>query len=599
MEVREKVSNEDLQAYLKTLVEKSKVAQKQFERDYTKQRPIDEVVRAIGKAVCDNGKTLGEEAFAETGMGNVESKIAKLTNVALLQWVQMRGKNSVEYEDCPGEPGVKYLPKPMGVIGAVMPSTNPIATIIGNAMMALKCRNSIIILPHPASVKVSMKTVDIMRAALEEIGAPADLVQCIDGEYASIEATMQTLSMCDCNVATGGAAMVKSVYSVGKPAFGVGQGNCQEIIDRGMTDEEYERLVKLAIMNRTVDNGVPCGGEQTAHVPEELLDKYLGFMQKNGCFLVDNDDDIAKLRDAIFPGGGTSINRKVVGKQPHEVGVMAGIEVPEDTKILLVKNQAWGTRDVLCREILFPIIRYTTYQKFEDAVDRAIENLEVEGKGHSSCIWSHDQEHIEYTAKRIPVGRFHINQPTAGYNNGVSKTITICYDCGMCWEYCDQGAITMEPLPEGRTLQYPLPDTMERAEEILAICRKAHLLPMQIICKCGPTNTEEIVNAILDGARDMTDLTLKSGTRAGCTMYCVGQISRLFEACGRPLESREDDNYHPITQTLWDFSDEALDFDPIFKMREMQTTLYSDEVFNAAADAYRKVVKERSEKKNG
>lgn len=92
----------------------------------------------------------------------------------------------------------------------------------------------------------------------------------------------QTLSMCDCNVATGGAAMVKSVYSVGKPAFGVGQGNCQEIIDRGMTDEEYERLVKLAIMNRTVDNGVPCGGEQTAHVPEELLDKYLGFMQKNG-----------------------------------------------------------------------------------------------------------------------------------------------------------------------------------------------------------------------------------------------------------------------------------------------------------------------------
>ena len=166
-------------------------------------------------------------------------------------------------------------------------------------------------------------------------------------------------------------------------------------------------------------------------------------------------------------------------------------------------------------------------------------------------------------------------------------------------EYCDQGAITMEPLPEGRTLQYPLPDTMERAEEILAICRKAHLLPMQIICKCGPTNTEEIVNAILDGARDMTDLTLKSGTRAGCTMYCVGQISRLFEACGRPLESREDDNYHPIPQTLWDFSDEALDFDPIFKMREMQTTLYSDEVFNAAADAYRKVVKERSEKKNG
>lgn len=175
----------------------------------------------------------------------------------------------------------------------------------------------------------------------------------------------------------------------------------------------------------------------------------------------------------------------------------------------------------------------------------------------------------------------------------------LCYDCGMCWEYCDHGAITMEPLPEPRTLSYPLPDTMERAEEIIEICRKTHFMPMQIICKCGPTNAEEIINAILDGAKDMTDLTLKSGARAGCTMYCVAQISRLFEACGRPLQGREDDNYHPLTQTLWDLSDEALDFDPIYRMREMQTMLISDDAFNAAADAYRKVVKERSEQKNG
>lgn len=428
MEMQEKVSAEQLQAYLNTLVAKSRAAQKQFERNYTKQRPIDEVVRAIGKAVCDNGKALGEEAFAETGMGNVESKIAKLTNVALLQWVQMRGKNTVEYEDCPGEPGVRYLPKPMGVIGAVMPSTNPLATIIGNAMMALKCRNSIIILPHPASAKVSTKMVNIMRAALEEIGAPVDLVQCIDSEYASIDATMQTLALCDCNVATGGAAMVKSVYSVGRPAFGVGQGNCQEIIDRGLSDEYLELMIQRALNNRTIDNGVPCAGEQTAHVPAELLDKYLELMQKNGAYLIADDAEVAKLRDVIFPDGMPRINRKVVGKLPAEVGKMAGIDVPEATKVLLVKNQAWGTQDVLCREILFPIIRYTTYEVFEDAIDRAVANLEVEGAGHSSAIWSHDQEHIEYAAKRIPVGRFHINQPTGGFNNGVSKTITI--GCG-------------------------------------------------------------------------------------------------------------------------------------------------------------------------
>lgn len=428
MDKKEKMAPEELQSYMEGMVAKSREAQKKFEREYTNQRSIDEVVRAIGKAICDNAQELSEDALAETGMGNLEGKKNKMIYVALLQWLQMRGKNTVDYEDCPGEPGVRYLPKPMGIIGCVMPSTNPVATIIGNSMMALKCRNSVIIGPHPASVQVSEKTVGIMRKALEEIGAPADLVQCIGAKAASIEATTKMLELCDCNVATGGAAMVKSVYSAGKPAFGVGQGNCQEIIDIGMSDEEYEDLVCKSIANRTVDNGVPCAGEQTVHVPESFLDQYLELMQKNGAYLITDKEDINKLRELIFPEGKPSINRKVVGKLPYQIGEMAGVSVPEDTKVLLVKNQAWGTQDLLCREILFPIIRYTTYTKFEDAVDRAIENLEVEGAGHSSAIWSNNEEHIEYTAKRIPVGRFHINQPTGGYNNGVTKTITV--GCG-------------------------------------------------------------------------------------------------------------------------------------------------------------------------
>ena len=425
---KKKMTAEELQTYMEGVVARSKEAQKKFERDYITQRPIDEVVRAIGKAVCDNAQELSEDALAETGMGNLEGKKNKMIYVALLQWLQMRGRNTVDYEDCPGEPGVRYLPKPMGVIGCVMPSTNPVATIIGNAMMALKCRNSVIIGPHPASVKVSEKTVGIMRKALEEIGAPADLVQCISEEAASIEATSKMLELCDCNIATGGAAMVKAVYSSGKPAFGVGQGNCQEIIDTGMSDEEYEDLVCKAIANRTVDNGVPCAGEQTAHVPESMLEQYLELMQKHGAYLITEEEKISKLRDLIFPNGVPSINRAVVGKLPYQIGEMAGLEIPKEAKVLLVKNQAWGKQDLLCKEILFPIIRFTTYTKFEDAVDRAIENLEAEGAGHSSAIWSNNEEHIEYTAKMLPVGRFHINQPTGGYNNGITKTITV--GCG-------------------------------------------------------------------------------------------------------------------------------------------------------------------------
>lgn len=417
-----------VQEYIDALVKNAKAAQKIFERDYTTQRPIDEVVRAAGKSVVDNAYELCKEAVSETGMGNIEAKIAKLTGVALSQWCIVRGKNTVDYEDVPGEPGVRYLPKPMGVIGCVMPSTNPIATIIGNTMMALKCRNAVIIAPHPASAQVSVKTVDIIRAALKEIHAPEDLVQCIGVEAASVDATSALLRACDCNIATGGAGMVKSVYSSGRPGFGVGQGNCQDIVDRDMKPEEYAMLAKLTVMGRAWDNGVPCIGDQTTHIPEEMEEHYLRVMQENGAFLLTEKADVDKLRDLVFPDGGTRINRKVVGRLPAQIGAMAGIDIPDSAVIILVKNQAWGEQDVLCREILCPIMRYTTYSRFEDAVDRAVANLEVEGAGHSSAIWTHDQAHVEYAAKRIPVGRFHVNQPTMGYSNGVLGTTTI--GCG-------------------------------------------------------------------------------------------------------------------------------------------------------------------------
>lgn len=426
--MEKRMSAEELQSYMKELVVKGKVAQKQFEMKYLTNRSVDEVIRAIGKTACDNAEGLCTDALAETGMGNLQSKVSKLKSAALIQWTVCRGQNTVDYEDCPGEPGVKYLPKPMGLIGAVMPSTNPVATIIGNSMMALKSRNAIIIAPHPASVKVSVKMVNILRNALKEIGAPEDLIQCIGAEAASIEATSLMMEMCDCNLATGGAGMVKAAYSSGKPSIAVGQGNTQEIIDNDLTDEDLQNMVKEAIRCRTYDNGIPCTGTQTDHLPAEYEEKYRELMKSHYAYIVKDEAEKAILRNLIFPGEGTSINRQVVGKLPYEIGKMAGIDIPEGTSVILIKNDAWGAQEVLCREILCPIMRYTTYEKFEDAVARAVENLEVEGAGHSSCIWSHNDEHIEYAAKRVPVGRFHINQPTGGKGNGLTMTITV--GCG-------------------------------------------------------------------------------------------------------------------------------------------------------------------------
>lgn len=423
MEKQKKMSADELQMYMENLVAKGKKAQEFFEANYLTNRAVDEVIRAIGVATCENAEELCKDALAETGMGTLEGKMGKLISAAQIQWTVCKGQNTIDYEDCPGEPGVKYLPKPMGLIGAIMPSTNPVATIIGNAMMALKGRNAIIIAPHPASVKISVKMVDMLRAALKDVGAPEDLIQCISIEAASIEASTLMMQMCDCNLATGGAGMVKAVYSSGKPGIGVGPGNTQEIIDRGMEDV-LSRIVPMSIESRIMDNGVPCVGTQTDHLPVEYEDKYLELMKTNGAYIVTDEVEKAKIRDFVFPEGGP-INRQIVGRLPVEIGEMIGIDIPEETRVILVKNQAWGDQDPLCREIMCPILRYTTYEIFEDAVARAIANLKKEGAGHTSCIWSNDEKHIEYTAKRIPVGRFHINQPTMGHNNGLTLTITV------------------------------------------------------------------------------------------------------------------------------------------------------------------------------
>lgn len=427
MGTTEKMSPEELRAYMEDLVSRSKKAQKEFEINYLTNRSVDEVLRAIGMAFCDHAVELATEALGETGMGNLEGKLSKLDSAAKIQWAQCKGKNTIDYEDSPGEPGVRVLPKPMGVIGAVMPSTNPVATVIGNAMMVLKGRNSIIVAPHPASAAVSEHSVNILRDALKEVGAPQDLILGIEPKAASIEATSLMLSMCDCNLGTGGKGLVKAVYSSGKPGIGVGQGNCQELIDDDQTEEDLETIIPEAIACRTYDNGVPCTGTQTEHLPAWLEKRYLEIMREHKAYIITDEKEKAIIRDLVFPDNGKSgINRKVVGRLPYELGKMCGLDIPEDTSIILIKNDAWGDGDTLCREILCPIMRYTTYEKFEDAVARAIATLEEEGAGHSSCIRSRNDAHIEYAAKRIPVGRFHINQPTGGSaDNGLDLTITV------------------------------------------------------------------------------------------------------------------------------------------------------------------------------
>lgn len=339
----------------------------------------------------------------------------------------MKGKKSIGViDDGKTFEGVQIVAKPMGVVAAVMPSTNPIATIIHNGMCSLKCRNAIIIAPHPASAKITQEVIDLMRGALKEVGAPEDLVQCISPDKASIEATGALLSTCDICIGTGGPGMVKACYSSGKPALGVGQGNAQSIIDSDCPNMGI--VCGNIVGNRSADQGVPCTGEQTVHLPAEKEAEFVTTMQACGAYLIEDAEIIAKLRELVFPNGGP-INRKVVGRTPQVIGEKLGIEVPETAKVLMIKLDKVAKDEILCREIMFPFVRYHVYDNFEAGVADMLANLEMEGAGHSSAIWSNNQDHIIYAANRVPVGRFHVNQNCGGgIDNGMPATSTI--GCG-------------------------------------------------------------------------------------------------------------------------------------------------------------------------
>jgi NAD-dependent aldehyde dehydrogenases len=392
-------------------------------------------------------------------MGRLDYKMQRVSAVTTGQWNLMRGQKSMGFIDNPhNEPGVRVIAKPIGVINCICPTTNPIITIVGNGMMAVKCRNAAIISPHPKSKYISQKVTAMIRKAIGELGAPEDLLQVVDPEHCNMETSQVMMSAVDMNVATGGPGMVKAVYSSGVPSLGVGQGNTQEIICDDWDD--YDVTCDMIAGNRAQDLGVPCTGDQMVHIPESKEAEFLADMKKAGAYVVDDPEERKKLSDYIFPDGGP-INTAIVGKSPQVVGEPLGIKVPDDCRIFLTRVNGSAHDDILCKEVLFPFLRYRTYKTLAEAVDAACSNLNMEGAGHNSAIWTHDEEKVEYAAEKLPVCRFHVNQTTLGNNNGIPQTISL--GCGFWsgnsisenieWYHFYQTTRVSSVIPNRRTYQ--------------------------------------------------------------------------------------------------------------------------------------------------
>ncbi|RGU94575.1 aldehyde dehydrogenase family protein [Clostridium sp. AF15-17LB] len=395
------------------LVLRSKAAQEQFA--FASQEEADAAARAICKVIYDNAEMLGPMAAEETRLGSVADKITKCRMKSALIWNSLKGKKSVGIINRIEDRRMIEIAKPMGVVASIVPSTNPVVTPMSNAAFALKTRNSVIFAPHPRAVKCTKLLVDMFRTELAKLGFPEDLV--LGLEQVSIEDSGRLMSSADVIVATGGMGMVKAAYSSGKPAFGVGAGNVQCIVDR---DVDLADAVSKIIIGRSFDNGLICLGEQTAFVPEEKFDAFIEEMERQGCCYVAEPAHVEKLREGIFPGGG-AISRDVVGLTAEQVAANIGLDVPEGTRVIAAKASALGHGDVLCREKMCPVLTVYPYGTFEEGVAMMVENLNCEGKGHSIGIHSNTPEHVEYAAIQCSVSRVIVNQP-AGTTGGGSPT---------------------------------------------------------------------------------------------------------------------------------------------------------------------------------
>ncbi len=411
---------------IKTLIKNAKKAEKELSH-YT-QEELDAIVKTIAKTVYDNAEILAKEAVEETEMGVYEDKVAKNKGKSKAIWNDLADKKSTWIIKRDEDKKLVLIAKSVGVVGAITPTTNPIVTPMCNAMFAIKGGNPIIIAPHPRAKKCSAHTVDLINEALKNSGIkhPENAIQII--REPSIELTNELMKSVTVVVATGGMGMVKAAYSSGNPSYGVGAGNVQVIIDR---DTDLNKAANDIITGRKFDNGIICSGEQSIIAPKEKYAMTIEAFKNNGAYYIEDEETVNKFRKILFVDG--HINKDVVGQSVAKLAELAGVEVPAEAKVIILKGNGYGEADVLCKEKMCPVLVALEYDTFEEAVEIAKTNLLMEGAGHTTAVHSNNKKHIQYAGESLPISRLVVNAPssiTAGgsMTNGFAPTTTL--GCG-------------------------------------------------------------------------------------------------------------------------------------------------------------------------
>ena len=386
------------------MVAKARVAATKF-KSYT-QEQVDKILAAMDAVSVANEQKLAEMAVEETGIGRADHKAIKNHLGAHIVYEWQKDKKSVciiEKKD-----GIVYIAEPFGVVAAAIPTTNPTSTTEFKAIIALKGRNVLIFAFHPKAQKCSAYAAKLMLDAAVGAGAPADCIQWI--EEPSIEGTNALFKHPGVNlvIATGGGAMVKSAYSSGHPAIGVGPGNTPVFVSKSAN---LSVAVNNIIASKTFDNGTICSSDQSMIFDDQATcDKAVAMMKERGAYLV-NDAEKAKLDAVMFDKERGVPSLAIVGKSPQVIAKLAGFTVPDDTKLLLVPLTCIGPEDWFSHEKLSPVLGYISFKSTDEAIAAAKGQLLWGGAGHTAVVHAQDQAVLDKFMMEIPANRLLLNQP--------------------------------------------------------------------------------------------------------------------------------------------------------------------------------------------
>jgi len=453
------MTNEQL--VISDLISRARTAQDQI-ADYT-QEQIDALVKAIAWEIVkeENSEMLAQLAIDESELGNYQGKYVKLQKKVRGNLRDMIGKKSVGIIEEDDEKGIIKIAKPVGVIGALVPCTNPEATPVIKAMNAIKGKNAIVFAPHPRTKKTNSKIVEVMRSALKKFDAPEDLLIAIDEP--SLGLSEQLMSQCDLVVATGGSGMVKAAYSSGTPAYGVGAGNAVVVVDETADIKDAAAKIRAS---KTFDFATSCSSENSIVVVESIYDDLMTELQAEGGYLTSTDEKV-KVQNALWVDG--HLNRRIIAQPAVKIAEIAGLDISDEKSFIMVEETGVGADSPFSGEKMSVVLTVYKAKDFDAAVDKVNEITGYQGSGHSCGLHTTDEERVKAIGLRTKTSRVMIRQSqcygnSGNRDNGMPFTLTL--GCGSWGGNISSENISFKHFINITWVSKPIPESIPSDEEL-------------------------------------------------------------------------------------------------------------------------------------